>query len=426
MDTELRFVSSLLTSNRAEQEEFWSKQLPLNTFLLRERELAWIYAFREKHGKFPSAQAFELKFEEELGNVHDPLSATLDPILTQATHSRIKDVIDSTAKLFNEKKDCDEIIEHFRAKATALQAFGANASYVDENLNNPDIAFRRYAERLKKKDDPATFMTTPWPRLNKILKFVRPGEVVVLAARPAMGKSWILFDWLNHLASSNIETLLFSKEMPTDQCSDRITALRYKLDYEKFRGMDLDIMDQVRWKKEVRKAAKHPYPLLVSGEETFEGIGMEQLYTKAQLVKPRVIAIDGAYLLTVKGLSRNATDPEKFAAISRASKRMAKVLNCAVFVVIQMNRSAEDKSGKAKGGLVSAFGSDAWAQDADVFIEVQGDRKAPERVLCVHKSRDTNIGDVAIDFKMTPYPCFTEKAALSTGNAAAIPFRPLK
>lgn len=424
MDTELRLISRLLSANRTEQDEFWNKQLPLNVYALREQEMGWLMSYREKHGKFPSPRTFELRFDEELKPVDDPLSVVAEPVISQAAYTQLKGIIDKTSMMFQEKENTDDILDYFRTSATAIQSFG-QTSYVDEALSDPNIALRRYADVAKRKDDPSTFMRSPWNQMNKMLNFVRPGELVSIAARLGMGKSWGLFHWMDFLASQGISTLIFSKEMPTQQCADRITALRFKLEYEAFRTMTLDIDQMVNWKIRARRAAKKPYPLLVSGEETFEGTGLEQLYAKVQRVKPRVVAIDGAYLLNVKSVSRNATDQEKFAAISRGAKRLAKVTNTAVFAVIQMNRSAEDKKGKTKGGVTTVFGADAWAQDSDVLIEISGDRGANERLVSIHKSRETRIGDFPINFSFSPFPDFSEKPSLTGGDSAAIKFKPL-
>lgn len=425
MDTELRFISCLLGSNKHDQDELWTRQLPTTMFPLREKEIFWVMRFREKHGRFPSKRAFELKFDEELTQVEDPLSETLEPIVTQAAYAQLKDIVDSTTEMFNEKKDAADILDTFKSKANALQNLGTS-SYVDERLDDTMIAQRRYKTMLASRNVKGAFIDSPWPRLNRLLNFVRPGEVVVIAARPSLGKTWLTLHWMNHLAKQGVDTLIVSKEMPTPQIADRITALRFGLDWENYRALCLTIEQQVDWKIAARKAAKIPYPMLVSGEETLEGTGIEQVYSKIQTTKPRVVAIDGAYLLSVKGLSKNATDTEKFGAISRAAKRIAKVTNTAIFVVIQMNRGAETKGGVAKGGMTTIYGADAWGQDADYVIEIAGERGADERAVCVHKSRETNIGDIFVNFKLSPLPDFSEKASLSSGSASKSTFKPLK
>jgi replicative DNA helicase len=331
-------------------------------------------------------------------------------------------VIDKVGEMFDENKDPAEIIGFFRNAADRVQSF--DVEYVDESLKDSNIALRRYREQVKKLSVKGSFLDSPWPRMNKIINFCRPGELIVCAARLGLGKTWVISRWAEHLAGQGIETFFMSKEMPTQQISDRMTALRYRLDWPRFRSLQLDVFDQIRWKIKRYKTRNQPYPLLVSGEETFEGTGLQQLYSKILRVKPRAVFVDGAYLFNVPGLSKNANEVEKLTAISRGLKRIAKVTQTTVFAVIQMNRNAENKKGVALGGVTTAYGSDSWAQDADTFFEIAGERGADERVVKVHKSRETNIGDYFINFKLSPHPDFSEKSRLSSGSALGqVPFK---
>jgi replicative DNA helicase len=425
MDPELRFVSALLNGNQAEQNEFWLRHLPLSLFPIREQEVHWVYRFREKHSKFPSATAFEARFNETLSPVADPLSVVIEPLVAQHAFAQLKAITDDTGKMFDEKREPGEILAFFRESSAKLQSHSED-SFVDENMESTDLPFRRYLDQQKTRHIKGAFIDSPWGKMNKLLNFLRPGEQFVLAARPALGKTWMLLNWMNHLGSQGIPTLVISKEMPSHQISDRLTAIRFQLDWEKYRALGLDILDQVQWKIRIRKMAHMPYPIIVSGEETLEGTGLEQVYTKLQKLKPRAFAVDGAYLLRPKDLGKNANEVERFSSISRGLKRMAKVTSTVSFSVIQMNRSAETKAGVSKGGMTTLYGADAWGQDADTVCELGGERGQSERVVMVHKSRETNIGDFFINFKLSPFPNFSEKASLSASSAlGSMPFKVL-
>jgi len=257
-----------------------------------------------------------------------------------------------------------------------------------------------------------------------LLTFSRPGEVITLVARMGFGKTWAVLNWADHLARKGIKTLIVSKEMPSPQVADRLSAIRYRLDWEKFRSLSMDIDDLLIWKANtIISEAREEYPLIVSGEETLEGIGIEQVYSKIMKERPRVVIIDGAYLLTTKGVGKQAEDVQRFASISRAAKRIAKVTQTTIILVLQNNRSAEktNKNGStfARGNLNTIYGSDAWGQDSDVVMELGGDRTADERVITVHKSRETRVGDIPINFKLSPYPNFTPKTSLSSSSPLA-------
>lgn len=298
---------------------------------------------------------------------------------------------------------------------------------MDEDLRDPEVAFRRYRDCAKGTGARGRYIQTPWPTLNRLINFVRPGELFIITARPSIGKTWVLLWLMDFLAKAQVNSFLLSKEMPTASISDRLTAIRYGLDWDKFRAGTLDIQDQVRWKIKMRNERKHPYTLLVSGEETIEGTGIEHLYAKVMKAKPQVVAVDGAYLLKMKTLSRNAGPVEQATETSRALKRLAKVTNTQVFAVIQMNRTAEGKTGIATGNLGTVYGSDSWAQDADFLMNVGGERGSDERVLSMLKCRDTAIGDLFINFKLSPTPDFSGKTSLSASSAMnKIPFKVIR
>lgn len=423
MDSELRFISCLLRSNPAEQTTFWEKQLPVSLFKLHELEVQWIYQFRQKYGKFPSPEAFLHKFDEnELKTVNDPLPACLEPVMTNAAYADIRTVLDRTAEMFSEKKEPAEIVETFRSLAEKVQTHAID--YVDEDMNDPLTVFKRYRDLTNGVGVRGRYIQTPWPVLNRLISFVRPGELFIITARPNIGKTWLLLFLLDFLAKAEVRTFLLSKEMPTASIADRVTAIRYGLDWEKFRTGTLDINDQVRWKIAMRRQRKKPYTLIVSGEETMEGTGMEHLHAKVLKEKPQAVAIDGAYLLKMKSLNRNASPVEQATEISRGLKRLAKVTQTQVFAVIQMGRAAETKGGVAQGNLSQVYGSDSWAQDADFLMNVGGERGTNERVLSMLKCRDAAVGDLFVNFSLTPKPDFSGKSTLSATSALnKVPFK---
>lgn len=422
MDAELRLLSALLHANKAEQSDYWNKQLPVKIFHVRGQEMLWVQRFKERHGQFPSPTAFAHKFpDSELPEVTDPLSTCLEPVLNAHAYSDIKTVLDRTAEMFDKKEDPTKIVETFRSLANQVSSH--SVEYVDEDMRDPNIAFRRYREHASKIGKLGRYIQSPWPTMNRLINFVRPGELFTITARTSLGKTWVLAYWADFLAQAGVNTFLLSKEMPTTSIADRMTALRYGLDWELFRAGQLDAHAQVQWKIAMRKTAHLPYTLVVSGEETMEGTGMEHLYAKVTKLRPQVVMVDGAYLMKVATLGKNASPVEQATEVSRSMKRLAKVTKTQVFVVNQMNRQAEDKKGIAKGSISTVYGSDAWAQDSDFLMEVSGERGSNERVLRMLKSRDTNIGDMFIHFFLSPKPNLAAKTTLSSAAMGGVKFK---
>jgi len=408
MNVEYRFVSALLSANKAEQDTFWANHPPLGVFRLHQNELAWIYLHREQHGRFPTRALFADRYDAKLPKSAEILTEALYPVLVNASYSEIKRVVEQVGVAFEEKKDPIQIVEQFKNEAAKISAY--STAFLDENLADPNVAFARYLSSIN--DGTTGKLSTPWGNLNKIIGGdIRAGEVLTIVARPYLGKSWIACALADHAAKSQIPTLFVSKEMPVGQVSDRLTSLRFALPYLALRNRELDLIDRVRWKLGVLR--KKRYPLLVSGEETFKGTSLADVYSKTQKVRPSLLIVDGAYLLSVEGIPASK-EREKFAAISAAAKRMAKTLNLSVVLVLQMNREADHldpKTGQSvsRGGLSTIYGADAWGQDADYVIEVRGAAGEKHRELAVLKARDAGIGSALINFNLDSYPNFSPK-----------------
>lgn len=415
LDPELRLLCALLSAKRSDQDWFYSKQIPLSVFQKRQREMLWVKSHRERHQAYPSLEAFAQHFKiDDCVEIRDPLTTVLEPVLREDAFTQIKDIVAATRKAFDSSEDPQKIIDNFRKGAASLVT--PEVAYTDIDMQNNSGVLARYKQTVQmlKGGDGTGLITSPWGPLNKLLGWLRPGEVVALCGRPSLGKTWLLLEWANHLGHNRVDTLFISKEMPTAQIADRLECTRFHVDPHKLRLGQLTLPEVARWQGTKVRESIRPYPIIVSGDETLHGTGIEQVHAKIIQGKYACVVIDGAYLLTVdKSMSRDASDAEKAASLSRSMKRLAKVTGTAIIITLQINRTGESKAGVARGGLAAVFGSDAWAQDCDVVMEICGERKASERVVSVHKSRESGIGDFFLDFSLAPYPRFNCRKSLS-------------
>lgn len=416
MNAEIRFTAALLSANRAEQEAFWMNHPPLSTFRLHQNEMGWLYLHRQKHGCFPSRKLFTDRFEIPLPKSREVLSEALHPILVNSAYVDIRGIVDKVSTSFEEKKDPSVIVSEFRDAAMKITAF--SSSFVDERMSDAEVAFKRYQIESELSEEQLHRITTPWEGLTRTIGgSIRPGEVMVIAARPYIGKSWVACCLAEHAATVNkAKTLFISKEMPMPQVSDRITALRFALPYLKLRNRELGILDLVKWKLGMMRRKR--FEIIISGEETFTGTTLDDVNNKIQRERPDLVVVDGAYLLTIPGVPANQ-EREKFVAISQGTKRMAKANKVPIVIVLQMNREADHldtKTGKAesRGGLSTLYGADAWGQDADYVVELRGAAASKERELNVLKARDAGVGSTLINFNLDKLPDFTEKARSAT------------
>src|SRR5690606_13015863 len=113
--------------------------------------------------------------------------------------------------------------------------------------------------------------------------------------------------------------------------------------------------------------------------------------------------------LTIPG---KLTIREKQVMIAQTSKRYAKAFKVFMVISTQMNRKAEDKKGNTKGTVSDVAESDAYLQEADLMLEVSGNRNAMNfRTLDILKAREAGAGNVTINFQLEPYPDFSEASS---------------
>lgn len=412
-DLESRFIAALLKANVAEQEVFHAKQIPLEVFQLRPTELHWINSYREKHGRYPSVFAYEAKFDE-VEEHDDPVAACLQPIMDLAMFNQMRKVQDKTRKLLDEGESVQKAMAVFKDSASALTAYSSD--YVDVDFGNSRSALTRYQDWFRARKDRQA-MTTPWPTLTKLIKFLRHGEVVTICGRTSLGKTWLVINWCHHLAKGGAKCVFFTKEMPTEQIHDRFEAFHYGLPYDAMRASELPPKVLRRWRQARQKDSK--LPLIISGEETIEGGGLSPIISLIQRYRPQVVFIDGAYLIRPENAPKNAQSTEVLRLLSNRLKVIAKVTKTVIVPVVQMNRQAESKDGSAKGSISSVYGSDAWAQDSDYVIDIGGKRGTSSRLITLLKGRESNVGDFQVGFQLDPKPDFSESSSSLPGGAVA-------
>lgn len=408
MDYELRFIASLLHAPRNDQQDFYSKQIPKGVFKIREKEIKWVYDFRIKYGQYPSAAAFKEKFDEQLKIPKDPMAAALQPVLDRAMYDQMVRVQEQTKEMLDEGVSLQETMGFWRDSASKVSSFDYDS--VDVNLETSTGAETNYRERVKSRQGKGFLFESPWGSMNHLVKFFLPKELYTLVSRSSIGKTWMVL-WIGHFfAMMGIKVLLISKEMGTEVLEGRLECIRFKLPYSAFRSGELPPRILRRWRREKRffKKSGQPYPFILSGKETYEGVGFEHIISSYEKYKPQVVIVDGAYLLYPSGLPKNANDTQRFTFISNRSKVLAKATNTFWINVLQQGRKAEDKEGMTKGGVTTIFGADAWYQDSDWVHDISGKRGTDYREHTLLKGRESGLGGFPTKFVLDPYPNFEE------------------
>lgn len=399
-----RFFYALLTANRLEQERFRIQNIPVGVFKISSREARWIYRHRDRHGHYPSVKLYNTTFSEEpLKRNTDSLKATLQPVLDMAMFAQMQAVTTQAKDMLEKTDDVGQAMAVFRQGSSTLRDY--NVDYVDVDFSKHRNAVRAYKQRVKLfAEGSKQLLLTPWPRITKMVKYYSGGDTVVIAARTSIGKTWLVCEWVDYYAKRGIKTLLITKEMSTEKMEERMEAKRFKLPYDQLREGTLPPKVLRRWMAQRRASVNAPfesYPLIISGDETIQGVGISHVISKIEQYKPAAVFVDGAYLLTPEGVASKLSERERFVFLSNRFKAVAKATGTLIFLILQMNRNAE-KADTTKGSIKDVYGSDAWGQDADGVYELNGQRGSTKRNLVLLKGRDSAIGEVVINFRLDP------------------------
>ncbi|MEF2156415.1 replicative DNA helicase [Luteimonas sp. FXH3W] len=206
-------------------------------------------------------------------------------------------------------------------------------------------------------------LMTPWAKLNTATNGLREGQLIVMAARPGMGKSAFAINLATSAAMRGERCLLFSLEMSATEIFDRIIASLAYVPLQKILTGSTDTEELQRISANVGSVRKSPLLIDETGILTAEQICARA--RKEHLRSPLSIVIVDH--LNIVKLSGKASETTELANATQMLKSLAKELKVPVLVLTQLNRKVEDRGDK-RPQLSDLRGSGAIEQDADVVL----------------------------------------------------------
>ena len=253
------------------------------------------------------------------------------------------------------------------------QALNEAQAYLDGVIDADSDEAKRVAETIDATMDrfieiqegtaPKGLMTGFYD-LDEITSGLQPGQMVIVAARPGVGKSTLAVDIMRHLSiHEGIPTAIFSLEMSTHEINTRILASEANVDIKRMRQgrMRSEDWDRVAKARETLDAA----PLFI--DESPENTVMDIVAKTKMMVKRhgvKLIVVD--YLQLLHSGKREESRQQEVAGFSRALKLLAKSAGIPVIAVAQLNRESERNDSKPKPSDLRESG--ALEQDADVIL----------------------------------------------------------
>ncbi len=264
-------------------------------------------------------------------------------------------------------------------------------------------------DKMKAASTGVTGLSTGYIDLDMQLTGLHAGELIILAARPGVGKTSFAMNIAVHAAlKENKAVGIFSLEMPADQLLMRLLASTARVDMKKLRGGRLTPHDEEKFQEMAGALYNAPIYIDDSG-----GLSPFDLRAKARRVKQRdprlsLIVIDYLQLMHQKG--KVESRQLEVAEISRALKQLAKELEVPIIALSQLNRKVEERKG-GKPMLSDLRESGSIEQDADVVMFIHreeteegeggGEQRSSTVIpveLIIAKQRNGPVGSIDLVF----------------------------
>jgi len=233
-------------------------------------------------------------------------------------------------------------------------------------------------DELSKNTGQMRGVPTGFTDLDKILGGLQKSDLVILAARPSMGKTSLALDIARNVAVlENKPVGLFSLEMSKDQLADRLLASLANINLWNLRNGRLNSDDYSRLQHAMGSLSDAP--LYIDDAGSVNVLQMRAMARRLQANKGlSLIVID--YLQLMEPMNRFASPVQQVTENSRALKMLAKELNVPVLVLSQLSRAVESRVPQIPR-LADLRESGAIEQDADVVLMIYREDKYNENSL---------------------------------------------
>ncbi len=243
---------------------------------------------------------------------------------------------------------------------------------------------------------------TGYADLDRMTAGLQPGDLVLLAARPSMGKTSLALGIAQHVACKmNMPVGIFSMEMPREQLVKRLLCAEAMIDSRKLRTGPLTEEDWQRLTRTAGYLARAPLFI-----DDTPSLTVRELRVKAKRLQAEhglgLLVID--YLQLMQATRRAENRQQEMTEISRSLKALAKELNVPIVALSQLSRAVEQRHDK-RPIMSDLRESGALEQDADVIIFIYRDeyyypdtenRGVAE--IIVAKQRNGPVGTVELGF----------------------------
>ncbi len=298
-----------------------------------------------------------------------------------------------------------ELLDFAETKVFKIAEQRANANEGPEPINSILAkTIEKIDELFRSPHDGVTGVSTGYIDLDKMTNGLQPSDLIIVAARPSMGKTTFAMNLCEHAAiTSDKPVLIFSLEMPSEQIMMRMLASLGRIDQTKVRTGQLEDEDWARLSSAIELLNTKGKMYIDDGS----GLTPTEVRSRARRVAREhgglsMIMVDYLQLMTVPGMSENRT--LEIAEISRSLKALAKELKVPVVALSQLNRSLEQRADKRPVNS-DLRESGSIEQDADLIMFIYRDEvyndDSPDKgtaEVIIGKQRNGPIGRIRLTF----------------------------
>ena len=340
-----------------------------------------------------------------IGIVNDvPLSANVKYYAeTVAEKALLRRMIKANEEIANTcylgKEPLDQILEDTEKKIFDLLQKKSADDFVP--IRDVVLSVIDKIELAAKHKGTVTGLATGFYDLDYKTSGFQPSDLILVAARPSMGKTAFVLNLAQYIAVKNkVPTAIFSLEMSKDQLVNRLLSMESKVDSQLIRTGNLSAND---WEKLIESAGDiSKAPLII---DDTPGISISELRSKCRKFKLEnnlgLVIIDYLQLMS-GGSKRTDSRQQEISEISRSLKALAREINAPVIALSQLSRACETRPDH-RPILSDLRESGAIEQDADVVMFIyrddyynkDTDKKNISEII-IAKQRNGPIGTVEL------------------------------
>ncbi len=264
---------------------------------------------------------------------------------------------------YDETKDVFDLLDN--AEAKLYEVTQGNIKKSSETAQSLVIQAKKKIEEISNKEG-LSGIATGFDKLDKLTSGWQPSDLIIVAARPGMGKTALTLSMARNIAvDQNTPVAFFSLEMSSVQLITRLISSETGLSSEKLRTGKLEKHEWEQLNVKVKDLEKAPLFI-----DDTPSLSIFDLRAKARRLASqhdiKMVMIDYLQLMTAGGSSKTGNREQEISMISRNLKALAKELNVPVIALSQLSRAVETRGGSKRPLLSDLRESGAIEQDADI------------------------------------------------------------